>query len=246
MAKQLALQEARGDGRTVQFDEGAALARAEVVNRAGDQLLTGAGFAPNEHRGACGSDRLHLMERTAEGGAIPDDLPEVVLGADLLLQVGVRFGEFVPQRVDLLEGQGVLDRHSDLVGNELQEAHIRRLVGGRLLTREGERAQPPPGCSERQNAGTLDSVLLRSFQGPRPARFLGHIREDPRLLGLPDPPLRVLFNRKNCHGGKRGGLGTLQNVHAHGVAGCFVQAQGEVVEAHHLMEPAGQLMEQRG
>jgi hypothetical protein len=35
-------------------------------------------------------------------------------------------------------------------------------------------------------------------------------------------------------------------VDAHGVAGCFVQVQGEIIEAHHLMEPAGQLMEQRG
>jgi hypothetical protein len=35
-------------------------------------------------------------------------------------------------------------------------------------------------------------------------------------------------------------------MHAHGVTGCFVQVQGEVIEAHHLMKPADQLMEQRG
>jgi hypothetical protein len=109
VAIQFALQEARGDGRTVQLDEGAALARAQVVNGAGDQLLAGAGFAPNEHRGACGGDRLHLMENAAEGGAIPDDLPEVVVGADFLLQVGVRFGELVPQRLDLLVALLVAD-----------------------------------------------------------------------------------------------------------------------------------------
>ena len=33
---------------------------------------------------------------------------------------------------------------------------------------------------------------------------------------------------------------------AHGVARCLVQDQGEAIELHHLMEPAGQLMEQRG
>ena len=33
---------------------------------------------------------------------------------------------------------------------------------------------------------------------------------------------------------------------AHGVGRCLVQDQGEVIEAHHLMEPAGQLVEQRG
>jgi hypothetical protein len=35
-------------------------------------------------------------------------------------------------------------------------------------------------------------------------------------------------------------------MHAHGVARCFVQAQAEIIEAHNLMEPACQLMEQRG
>ena len=33
---------------------------------------------------------------------------------------------------------------------------------------------------------------------------------------------------------------------AHGVGRCLVQDQGEGIELHHLMEPAGQLMEQRG
>ena len=71
VAKQLALQQPRGDGRTIQFDEGAALARAQVVNGAGDQLLTRAGFAPNEHRGAGGGDRLHLLEDAGGGRRSP-------------------------------------------------------------------------------------------------------------------------------------------------------------------------------
>ena len=33
---------------------------------------------------------------------------------------------------------------------------------------------------------------------------------------------------------------------AHGVGRCLVQDQGEVIELHHLMKPAGQLLEQRG
>jgi haloalkane dehalogenase len=56
-------------------------------------------------------DRLHLLENAAEGDAIPNDLPEVVLGADFLRQVGVLLGELIPQRLDLLEGHGVLNRH---------------------------------------------------------------------------------------------------------------------------------------
>ena len=33
---------------------------------------------------------------------------------------------------------------------------------------------------------------------------------------------------------------------AHGVGRRLVQDQGEGIESHHLMEPAGQLVEQRG
>ena len=43
-----------------------------------------------------------------------------------------------------------------------------------------------------------------------------------------------------------GGLGGLQDVQAQGVALCLVQEQGEVIEAHQVMKPAGQLVEQRG
>ncbi len=42
------------------------------------------------------------------------------------------------------------------------------------------------------------------------------------------------------------GSEALQDVQAHGVARCLVQDQGEAIELHHLMEPAGQLVEQRG
>src|ERR1700736_464844 len=72
------------------------------------------------------------------------------------------------------------------------------------------------------------------------------VREDPRLLGLPDPPDRLLFKGKNWRGRKRCGLGALQKMNAQGVARCFVQGQAEIIESHHLMEPACHLMEHRG
>src|SRR5271155_2284317 len=95
-------------------------------------------------------------------------------------------------------------------------------------------------------ARTLNSVALSSFEGPRPALFLRDVQEDLRLLGLPDPPCRVFLKRKNWSRRKRCGLWPFQNMHAYGVARCFMQGQREVIEAHHLMEPVCQLMEQRG
>ena len=92
-------------------------ARAQVVKGTGDKFLARARFATNEHRGAGGGDGLDLLEDPAQGGAPPDDILEVVLGASLLLQVGLLLGELVLQRRDLLESQGVLDGHGHLISN---------------------------------------------------------------------------------------------------------------------------------
>jgi hypothetical protein len=146
------------------------------VQGAGDELLARARFATDEHRGSRGGDRLHLLQHPAQGGALSHDLPEVVLGADLLLQVGILLGELVLERLDLPEGrldlpegQGVLDRHGHLIGDKLEEAHVRGFVGDRLPRREDQRAQPPPGCGQREEARTLDSMRLHPFQEMRPA-----------------------------------------------------------------------------
>ena len=94
---------------------------------------------------------VSTCSRTRRRAASADDLPEVVLGASLLLQVGLLLGELVLQsldlaegRLNLLEGQSVIDGQGHLIGNELQEAHVPRIVGARPLAREHQRAQPPP------------------------------------------------------------------------------------------------------
>ena len=146
-------------------------ARAQVVEGAGDELLARAGLAADEDGGVGGGDGLDLLEDPAQGGALADDLPEVVLGADLLLQVGLLLGELVLERLDLLEGQGVLDGHGHLVGDELQEAHVRRIVGGRLLAGEHQRAQPPPGRGQRKLAGALDPDTAALVPGTAASAF---------------------------------------------------------------------------
>jgi hypothetical protein len=45
---------------------------------------------------------------------------------------------------------------------------------------------------------------------------------------------------------ERGTVTGLQRVRSQGVARRLVPDQGEVIEAHHLMNPTGQLMGQRG
>ena len=102
------------------------LARAELVHGSGDQFLARAGFAADQDGGVGGRDRLDLLQDLAQGGALADDVAEVVLGADFLLQIRLLLGELVLERLDLLERQGVLDGDGHLVGDELQEVHVRR------------------------------------------------------------------------------------------------------------------------
>ena len=56
VAEELALEERVGNGRAVDRDEGAVLAAAAHVDRAGDELLAGAALAVDEHRGVALAD----------------------------------------------------------------------------------------------------------------------------------------------------------------------------------------------
>ncbi len=244
VAEQLALQQPGGDGGAVDLDEGPLAADAEVVQRTGDELLARAGLASDEDGGVGGGDNLDLLEGAAQGGALADDLAEVVLGADLLLQVGLLLGKPVPERLDLLEGEGVFDGQGDLIGDELEEAHVGRIVGGQLLGHEDQRPEPPPGRGQRKLAAAPASIRPHLFHEPRPAPLRGQVRQDQRLLRLPHQPLRR-FSDGKLHPGARGGFGGLQDVQPHGVARRLVQNEAEIVEAHHLVKPAGQLVEQR-
>ena len=81
--------------------------------------------------------------------------------------------------------------------------------------------------------------------GQRPQ--LGHAGGDERLLVLPHQPRRVAFNGKRSWRRERDRAREFsEDVQSHGVARRLVQDQGEAIELHHLMEPAGQLVEQHG
>src|SRR6476661_10583655 len=147
MAKQFAFQQAGRDGRTVELDEGPARARAQVVKSTCDKLLTCARFPTNKHGRTGGCDGLDLLEGSAQGRAPSNNFVEVVFAAGLLLQVRLLFCQLILQRlnlpkrrINLLKDEGVLNGHSDLIGNKLQETAVRRMVGGWLLGREHQRA----------------------------------------------------------------------------------------------------------
>jgi hypothetical protein len=113
-----------------------------------------------------------------------------------------------------------------------------------LLGREIDRAEPSPGSGQRQKAVALDPVRLHDFHEPRPAPQFFHARGHERLLGLPDQPRRVVFRRKDERRPRWGWFGRFQDVQAHGVGRCLVQHQGKVIEGHHLVEPAAQVVQE--
>ncbi len=174
----------------------------------------------------------------------PDDLAEVVLGADLLLEVRLFLVQLVPECLDFLEGQGVRDGDRDLIGNEVQELQLGFLVGIRLLAREAERPDPAPSGGQRKIAAALHSIRGRSFRETRPTRLPTHVRDDQRALRLPDPARWEVLDR-NSRRGRGYGFEGLQNVQAHRVGRRLMHEHGQVIEADDLVEPLRQLVEQR-
>ena len=103
------------------------------MHRPGDEFLPSAGLPVDQNGGVGGGYRRNLLENGKERRALANDVAELVFGTHLLLQVGLLLGELVFQRLDLLERQGVLDGDGYLIHDELQEMHVRSVVGRRLL-----------------------------------------------------------------------------------------------------------------
>ena len=119
-----------------------------------------------EHGGVGGGDLLDLAEHGQEGGAVADHLDEVVLAPDLLLQVHVLVLEPGLERRDLLVGRHVRDGEGDLVGDFLQELHVRLgvLPGRRARDRQraDARAARDQGHDDiRSDAITVGHVVRR-------------------------------------------------------------------------------------
>src|SRR5882672_4425770 len=76
MSKELAFQEIERNGSAIQLYERASAPRTDVVNRAGDQLLAGAGFSLDKNGGICRRDLLDLFEHRFQGRTVAYQLLE--------------------------------------------------------------------------------------------------------------------------------------------------------------------------
>jgi hypothetical protein len=89
MAKQLALQQSRRDGGTIHRDEGVVAAGAALMEGAGDELFTGAGFPLDEDGRIGGGDDLDLRQYLLQRRALSNDPLKLVRRADLLLEIAL-------------------------------------------------------------------------------------------------------------------------------------------------------------
>ena len=71
VAEQLALDEARGQGRAVDLDQRLTGPPARGVDGPGDQLLAGAGLAGDEHGGVGGGNAATLSSTASSAGLRP-------------------------------------------------------------------------------------------------------------------------------------------------------------------------------
>jgi hypothetical protein len=90
------------------------------VKRARDQFLAGAGLSLDENCGSGRSDGLDFFQNLQQGGALPNDLPEIVLGAHFLFQIDFFLGQLVFQFGKLPIGLRVFYGNGNLLGNLAQ------------------------------------------------------------------------------------------------------------------------------
>jgi hypothetical protein len=89
VAEELGLDQVLGNGRAVDLDEGPFRPQAAQVQRVGDQLLAGPVFALDQDVGVTCRDGVDELEQLAHLLALPDDVREGILTADLLLELFV-------------------------------------------------------------------------------------------------------------------------------------------------------------
>src|SRR5215470_16530496 len=87
MPEQLAFEQTRRNRGTVQFDKRIRFARAEIMQRTGDQFFSGTGFSINDYCGIRRSHGLDSFQNAAKPLTVPDDLLEIQLAADLIFKV---------------------------------------------------------------------------------------------------------------------------------------------------------------
>ncbi len=121
VAEQLVVEQVFIEGGAVERRERLVLARAVVVDGAGDQFLAGTGLAEDEDRGVGGCDGLARLDDLVHGRAVADDAFEAELRVELPLQLAVGLGQTEALGRLVHDGAqlGEIDGFREIVGRPL-------------------------------------------------------------------------------------------------------------------------------
>src|SRR6266566_690389 len=135
MSKQFALDQAGGQGGTIDLDQRPVTSRAQIVQRPGHQLLASSRFADEQDRRIGRGDRLDKPEHPLHFWTLAGDFLEVVLGLDLLLQIAVLLFQAGAKPRDLLIRPHVLDGEGNLLRHAFEKRNVLERVSICLETR---------------------------------------------------------------------------------------------------------------
>ena len=158
MAKQLAFEEAQGDGCAIHLYKRLTLARAQVVNGASDHLFAGTRLALDEDGRVRRCDYSNALEHGFQLWTISDDLFEIMLSPDFVFQVELLLRQPLLGLSYLSIFQSVLHRDRDLARYLRKEPEINLAEGILLPSAEAQETEDTIPANKWQEATGFEAL----------------------------------------------------------------------------------------
>src|SRR5467141_3360639 len=146
------------------------------MNGSRNELFSCTSISINEHSRVCRSDRLHLLQHTAQRCAFSDDLREIHFAADFIFEIELFLGQLLFQLSNLPKGTRILYGNGNLICDLGQKLDI--VAGERsvLIFDHTKYPQNATSADKRKDRDRSD-FGLRGVLHAKP----------PRLLDAPAP-----------------------------------------------------------
>src|SRR5579862_1485544 len=124
MAEKFAFKQAGGNGGAIDANESVVMARAQIVNRTGEQLFSSAGLSQNQDRGIRRRNRLNLFQDPPDLRAVANDLLKIKLSFQLVFQILLLLRELVLELGHAPECHGIAQGYRYLAGDLHEQVHV--------------------------------------------------------------------------------------------------------------------------
>src|SRR6266850_422729 len=146
------------------------------MNGSRNEFFSCTSISINEHSRVCRSDRLHLLQHTAQRCAFSDDLREIHFAADFIFEIELFLGQLLFQLSNLPKGTRILYGNGNLICDLGQKLDI--VAGERsvLIFDHTEYPQNATSADKRKDRDRSDFGLRGVLHS-----------QSPRLLDAPAP-----------------------------------------------------------